>query len=133
MKLGHLFALPLAFACCFVSVSQAEEHGSVVVKEKDNHGNHEFKMKVTQREGRHYGTYNNREYALRGDAWRNVNTDGEYVVTGDIDADNTYIETREARPVVVRERERVIEEPRREVIIEKRDPLIKVGPLEIGR
>jgi len=93
-------------------------------------GRNEYRMHVTRRGDRYYGHHNNREYILRGDGAR-FTSEGEYTVYGDISTDGTYIETREVRPVVV-----VQEEVRpvvREVIIERRDPLIKIGPLEIGR
>jgi len=92
-----------------------------------------------------------REYILRGDAVTHIRTDGDYVVYGDFGPDKTYIETTEIKPVTVREtavreeapveERRVIEERRvepvreREVIVEKErdDPLIKVGPVRIGK
>jgi hypothetical protein len=137
MKIAYLCALPLAFSFCFATVAHADDDGKVEIKEKNKDGKHEFKMKVT-RKGDHYvGFYNNREYTLRGDAVSHINTDGDYVIYGDVSPDNTYIETTELRPVVVQQR---VEERRvepavrdREVIIEKRDdPMIKVGPLKIG-
>ena len=144
MKIAQLCALPLAFAFCFVAhaenvdVNINSHHAGVSVN--DHHGRHEYRMRVTRRGDRYVGFYNNREYVLRGDAVRNFNTDGEYTVYGDIGADNTYIETSElapvvveSRPEVIRDREVIVEHPRREVIVERHDePLIKVGPLRIG-
>lgn len=132
MKLSYLCALPLAFSFCFVpSMVHADDDAKVEVKEKDHHGKKEFKMKVTRRGDHYVGFYNNREYVLRGDAVTHINTDGDYVVYGDISPDNTYIETTELQPVVV---ERRVEPAVRDrVIIEKKDdPMIKVGPLKIG-
>jgi len=79
---------------------------------------------------RYIGIHNNREYVLRGNSVTHITTEGEYVVHGDIGPDGTYFETREVRPVVV-----VQEPPPQQTIIvkERRDPLIKLGPLEIGR
>jgi hypothetical protein len=125
MKIAQIVAFSLAFTCCcVVSSARAEDHEEKVkVETKTENGKHELRMKVTRHDdGHYYGHYNNREYLLRGDA--KFTTDGEYYVDGDVDAGNTYITTRSYRPYVVEER-RVIEE--------RRDPLIKVGPLEIGR
>lgn len=90
----------------------------------------EYRMRVVRRGDRYVGVYNNREYVLRGNSVTTINSDGEYIVHGEIGSDGTYFETREVRPVVV-----VQEAPRQEVIIvkERRDPIIKLGPLEIGR
>jgi hypothetical protein len=91
----------------------------------------EYRMRVVRRGDRFIGFYNNREYVLRGNSVTHVTADGEYIVHGEIGSDGTYIETREVRPVVV------VQEapPRQDVIIvkERRDPIIKLGPLEIGR
>ena len=119
MKLGQILAFSLALTgCTMVSNVKAEE--TVKVEEKHRDGKHELRMKVNRRDGHWYGHYNDREYLIRGDV--NFTTDGEYFVDGDIDAGNTYITTRSYRPVVVEER--VIER-------ERREPLVKVGPLEI--
>jgi hypothetical protein len=120
MKLGHALAFTLAFALCgYVGSVKAEE--TVKVEEKSDNGKNEFKMKVSRHDdGHYYGNYNNRDYEIRGD---NVTfkSEGEYYVRGDLD-NRGYISYHSSRPVVVEERERVIE---------KRDPLVKVGPLEI--
>ena len=117
MKLGQILAFTLAFAlCCFVGSAKAEDHGGQPVKAGEK-GKNEMRMKVSRHsDGHYYGNYNNRDYVLRGDAVT-FTTDGEYFVDGDIDADNTYVTTRGYRPYVVVE--------------EKREPLIKVGPVEI--
>ena len=119
MKLGQVLAFSLAFSCCCV-VSSVKAEENVKVEEKSHNGKHELRMKVTKRDGHWYGHYNDREYVIRGDA--NFTADGEYYVDGDIDAGNTYVTTRSYRPYVVEER--VIER-------ERREPLVKVGPLEI--
>lgn len=130
LGMGYLLVLPLLLSCGYMSTAHAEDR--VEVKESDHHGKHEYKMKVT-RKGDHYvGFYNDREYVLRGDAAAHINADGDYVVYGDINPDQAYIETSEVQPTVVERREVI--DRRDPVIIEKerRDPLIKVGPLEIG-
>jgi hypothetical protein len=90
----------------------------------------EYRMRVVHRGDRYYGIHDNHEYILRGDSVTHINAEGEYIVHGEIGADGTYFETREVRPVVV-----VQDPPPQQVIIvkERRDPLIKIGPLEIGR
>lgn len=90
----------------------------------------EYRMRVVHRGDRYVGIHNNREYVLRGDSVTHINADGEYIVHGQIGTDGTYFETREVRPVVV------VQEPAPQQVIivkERRDPLIKIGPLEIGR
>lgn len=90
----------------------------------------EYRMRVVRRGDRYIGVYNNREYILRGDSVAHINSDGEYVIHGEIGTDGTYFETREVRPVVV------VQEPAPQqtiIVKERRDPLIKLGPLEIGR
>ncbi len=129
MKFSYLCALPVAFAFCFTAVHAADVdvHAGVSV---GNHKGHEYRMKTIKRGDHYVGFYNNREYVLRGDAATRINSEGEYTVYGDISPDDTYIETYESSPVVVERRVEPVRE--REVIVEKREPFIKVGPVKIG-
>lgn len=104
MKLSFMLVLPLVSLGIMTAIRAEEGREKVEIKEKNEHGNHEFKMKVERRGDHYVGHYNNREYAFRGDGATRFTNDGEYVVRGDIGADNTYIETREVQPVVVTER-----------------------------
>lgn len=129
MKISYLCALPLAFSFCFAAANASDVHVNAGVNVGGGHHGTEYRMHVSHRDGKYYGTYNNREYVLRGDAVTRINTDGDYTVYGDISPDNQYIETTEFQPVVVEQRP-----VDREVIVEKekREPFIKVGPVKIG-
>ena len=130
MKFSYLCALPVAFAFCFTAVHAADVdvHAGVNI---GGHKGHEYRMKTVKRGDHYVGVYNNHEYVLRGDAATRINAEGEYTVYGDISPDDTYIETYESAPVVVEQR-RVEPVREREVIVEKREPFIKVGPVKIG-
>ena len=119
MKLGQILAFTMAFAfCCFVNSAQAEDHKEGDKAEKK--GKNEMRMKVSKhKDGHYYGSYNNREYVLRGDAVT-FTTDGEYYVDGDIDADNVYVTTRSYRPYT-----EVVEE-RHDAKVKVEVPLVKV-------
>ena len=127
MKLGYLLALPLAFSFCYSNAARAEDHDEKVeIKEKNNHGDHEWKMKIKKHDSDYVGVYNDREYKLRGNFDNNFH-EGEYVVHGDMATDGTYIQTRDFKPVVVERQEE------RPVIIEKKEPLIKLPGVEINK
>jgi hypothetical protein len=122
MKLAYFLLLPFMFSCCVTVALRADDDEKVEIKEKNKDGKHEFKMKVKKKGDKYVGFYDNREYTLRGDAVTRLNTEGDYIVYGDMSPDNTYIETREFRPVTVRERveERSVPVRDKEVIIEKK-------------
>lgn len=131
MKLGYFLALPMAMAFSFTHVTKAADRDDKVeIKEKDKHGEHEWRMKVKRKDNGYVGYYNDREFTLRGDASRHIDREGEYVIHGDMAPDSTYVDTTEIRPYVVEEHVRTEERP---VIIEKerRDPLIKLPGVEI--
>jgi len=117
MKLGQVLVFTMAFAfCCFVGSAQAEEHKEGDKAEKSKT---EMRMKVSKhKDGHYYGSYNDREYVLRGDAVT-FTADGEYYIDGDIDKDNVYVTTRSYRPYVV------VEE-RREPLVKVQVPFVKV-------
>jgi len=91
----------------------------------------EFKMRIVRRGDRYIGIHENHEYILRGDSATRISSDGEYIVHGNIAPDGTYFETSEVRPVVIVQQQPATQEVI--IIKERRDPLIKIGSLEIGR
>jgi hypothetical protein len=131
MKFLRLAVLPLTLLIGLYTNAYAAEE-KVEIKSKD--GNTEVKMKVQRKGDRYVGISDGREYVLRGDRVTTIRDDGEYYVTGRVVEGNTF-ETTELRPVVVHEHRTSVEQPvihEREVIREKDDPFIKVGPLRIG-
>jgi hypothetical protein len=108
MKFSMLLALPFALCLGFTTANAADKEEKVEIKKSDD--GKEFKMKVKKKDKDYVGTYENRDYILRGDAVNTVTKEGDYVLYGTPSSDNRYFETRTIKPYVVT-RETRVEEP----------------------
>jgi hypothetical protein len=147
MKFLLPLVLPFVAGLAITSAFAADHEEKVEVKSKDN--GKELKMKVHKKNNNYVGVYNDKEYILRGEATKTLNTEGEYTVYGVPSDDNVYFETRRIRPVTVT-RETRVEEPvdvrveerrveerpvirEREVEVRKeKEPLVKLPGIEIN-
>jgi len=126
----------------------AENEEKIEIKQKNEDGKSEMKMKIKRKGDGYVGISDGREYQLRGESVSRIESEGEYYVSGR-PVDDVWFETTEVRPVTVHRHEvtteerPVIQERRvyeerpsireREVVREREadPPVFKAGPLEI--